>query len=401
MIVAVDEDGLSMVKLSDKNRFVEGRNGDHLMCPYQCDCSHFRNMMGRDPVPERAQDIRIQIAVRRAILDSLWAREPSTVNKNLTEARKALRIAHSLGLPPAVPFGPMGPFPLSDTFGMAEAIIMLERSNDSGRYASKLQYQTVRKMRGMFNNIHHASAEAQKGMVIAKETRKMAVTECITFGEFFERFIRGVHKRMGDIVKPDRALSLVLMHELMGQLEMEWGEAGANEKYEVAIEGAFYIISFCGGLRGEEVPLTNITGMRKWWSAGEDEGVTPHVVVALLGRFKNEVGEKYHLKPFATVTRSGLKPRLWIGRALEESQLKGFLSGPLFRDTKGFPMRARDMEDGFLERLERIQVTKPHLLSEQVNVSEEYGVSRSFRRGVTSEAINRGVTPEQIEADNR
>jgi hypothetical protein len=389
-----------MVKESDKGRFVEGRNGDNLMCPFQCDECHFRNVMGRDPVPERAQDTRIQVAIRRAILDSLWAREPGTVSKNLQEARKAIRISKNLGLPLTRPFGPMGPFPLEDSFGMAEAIVMLERSTDPGRHASSIQFETLRKMRSMFSNVYHTTASAQNAMVMAKENRKMAVTRCVTYGEFFERFIRGAHKRMGDIVKPDRALSLILLHELMLQLELDWNYGGILDKYDIAMEGAFYLTAFCGGLRGEEVPLTNVTGIRKWWASGEDEGVTPHVTVALLGRFKNQVGEKYHLKPLAAVTKSGLQPRLWIGRAIQELERKEILTGPMFRTPGGHPIRASEMEDKFLERLEIIQATKPHLLNEQVDVSEEYGVSRSFRRGSTSEAINRGVTPEQIEANN-
>jgi len=35
------------------------------------------------------------------------------------------------------------------------------------------------------------------------------------------------------------------------------------------------------------------------------------------------------------------------------------------------------------------------------DISEEYGVSRSFRRGATSEAVNVGVPPDVIDANNR
>ena len=36
-----------------------------------------------------------------------------------------------------------------------------------------------------------------------------------------------------------------------------------------------------------------------------------------------------------------------------------------------------------------------------MDVHEEYGLSRSFRRGSTSEAINRGVTDSEIDRNNR
>jgi hypothetical protein len=56
---------------------------------------------------------------------------------------------------------------------------------------------------------------------MAKDLRKMTVTKCPTYGEFFERFMRGIHKRMGEITRPDRALSLSLMMELQRMLEGE------------------------------------------------------------------------------------------------------------------------------------------------------------------------------------
>lgn len=65
------------------------------------------------------------MAIQRAILDSFWASEPQTVNKNLLEARRAVMISKRLGFPAVRPFRPMGPFPLDD-------IVMLERLTDPG-----------------------------------------------------------------------------------------------------------------------------------------------------------------------------------------------------------------------------------------------------------------------------
>ena len=59
------------------------------------------------------------------------------------------------------------------------------------------------------------------------------------------------------------------------------------------------------------------------------------------------------------------------------------------------------MEATLFERLERVQEEFPTMIPEDVCVSEEYGVYRSFRRGATSEATNRGVPAEVIEINNR
>ena len=358
--------------------------------------------MSRRPIEGKAEDVRLLNAIRRANLDAFWAREPPTVAKNLLEARRAVRISQSLGIPQRSVFGAVGPFPLSDTFGMTESVIILERSTDKGRHAETIQFQTMRKTRTMFANIYQASAKGQSDMVLAKDKNKLSLSRCVTHGEFFERFIRGAHKRMGDIVKPNRALSLPVLHKILEAIEGEWNAAETDEAKEtLAVEASFYLIAYCGGLRGEEIPLCDLTGIRKWWKDGDVPGVTKHVTIALLGRIKGETGEKYHLMPLCHTSRSGLQPRLWIGRAIESLEKRGITRGPLFRSVNGNPIRFGEMEPKFIERLEEVQAARPDILSDQINVEEEFGVSRSFRRGSTTEAGNRGVSPEIIEDNNR
>ncbi|MFN9981615.1 MAG: hypothetical protein ACK53Y_16945, partial [bacterium] len=88
---------------------------------------------------------------------------------------------------------------------------------------------------------------------MAKDTKKMFITRCPTYGVFFERFVWGLHKRMGEIVRPDRAISIEVMKEICTQLELEWID-DFKSKFKIATEAAFYLIAFCCALRGEEVP---------------------------------------------------------------------------------------------------------------------------------------------------
>ncbi len=99
--------------------------------------------------------------------------------------------------------------------------------------------------------MYHVTAEGQEAMVLAKDVRKMTVTKCPTYGEFFERFMRGMHKHMGEITRPDRALSVELMLELQRMLEQEWLDHG-NDLGD-AMEASFYLVAFCCALRGVEV----------------------------------------------------------------------------------------------------------------------------------------------------
>jgi len=60
-----DEDQVVVVKDKDANRYMEARDGDHLCTSFQCDLCHFRNIMGRDPLDEKAEDTKIVASIRR------------------------------------------------------------------------------------------------------------------------------------------------------------------------------------------------------------------------------------------------------------------------------------------------------------------------------------------------
>ena len=400
--VPKEADGEVVLEEKDKLRYLEARDGDHLVTPFQCETCHFRNILERDPQDNLARDVRLMKLFRRASLDAFWCSEPKTVAGNLREARRGLRIASSLGFRNKL-FTPLGPFPLGDSFGMRAAVVMLEVSLNKGINDDTVQYGTVRKFRSAFSNIHKASMEGQQGSVMVKDTSKMSISTCETDGLFFEKFTRGCHKRMGDIVKPDRALSVDILVEIFSLLEMDWGKTlSAKDRWELALEGCFYVISFVCALRGEEVPLVNLAGIREHLVESDAHKI-PHVVVALLGRFKNEHGDSnYHLLPIVNVTRSGLEPRRWIERAVRSCEQMGYSRGPLFRDLEtGGKLKSSVFEPRLFQRLITVQNTRPDLIGAGVDIEEQYGVSRSFRRGATSRAADMLLPPDITNANNR
>jgi hypothetical protein len=293
----------------------------------------------------------------------------------------------------------MGPFPLADTFGMGTAIVMLDLSLRPGVNDKTVQFNTIRKFRSASSNLYQVTAEGQGGMVMSNGTRKLAVSHCPTYGNWFTRFNKGCHKRMGDVICPDRAVSVPIMLEIFRQLDLEL-EDGLHRKEEVALEGALYAVGFCCALRGEEIPKADLQGTLKHW---EESGRSdpPHVVVALLGRFKGETGLRYHLMPLITRTKSGIEPRKWIGRLLSSHSRAGVRHGPLFRNKDGERLRVIDMSTIFFLRLEKIQSLRPDLIALDVEIDEVYGISRSLRRGSTSRAVDMGLTPDVIDANNR
>jgi hypothetical protein len=93
-----DEDGYVMLKEQDKSRFLIDRMGDHLMCPFQCNTCHLRNIQKQDPLLTKSEDIKLLKCIQRAKLDALWDKEPSTVGKHFNQATQAITLALSLGI---------------------------------------------------------------------------------------------------------------------------------------------------------------------------------------------------------------------------------------------------------------------------------------------------------------
>jgi hypothetical protein len=386
----------------DETRFVQARNGDHLITPFQCDLCHFRNVYKRDPSGRKGSDLLALRCIRRANLDALWAREPGTVAGNLSGAKRLHDIGTGiLEIPGITP--PMGPFALQDKFGMGIAMTMLLRSLDAGKNERTIQYSTMRRLRSAYSNIYNASSSLSNVAVMAQETRKVFSTDCPTYGYWFERFMKGCHKRMGDEVNSDYALSLDIVLELLKRLERDWRLAKTlDAQWQVCRFACFLVIGYCKALRGEEIVKTKIGGMRKYFEQARSHPLYPHCIVPLLGRFKGETGERCHLMVLAYDTKSGIACGTWIERMLMVTKEQGRTGGGyLFLESNGRPSRCGDFESELIERLIEVRDERQDLFEIGLNVAEAYGVSRSFRRGSTTEAQNRGVPPSVIDINNR
>jgi hypothetical protein len=93
------------------------------------------------------------------------------------------------------------------------------------------------------------------------------------------------------------------MLALMQCFDRLWilAEGDSKKQQEVVFPALFAVAAYAGGLRGEEVPLMDfLFSMFKHFAEGMNHPKHPHVVMALRGRFKNEIGELEHLKPLVT-----------------------------------------------------------------------------------------------------
>ncbi len=80
---------------------------------------------------------------------------------------------------------------------------------------------------------------------------------------------------------------------------------------------------------------------------------------------------------------------------------EGITNGPVFRKKNGKQGKAKDFEFEIFERLERIQRERTNILDPDVDITEEFGLSWSFRRGSDSRALAEGLAQEVIDLNNR
>lgn len=390
----------------DRDRFLFGRAGDHLMHEFQCDKCHFRNIQGRDSEEKTSsEDFLLMMCIRRANLDSLWSREPTTIEHNRLEFMKAIKKGKSLGLESGQLFKLKRPHRLHDDCNMALAATMMMRSLDSGRNDTHVQFNTVRAIRAAASNYWRASTLKDEISVLMRGQTKLTGSSSPTNAMWFEHFMLGFHKRVGDVNRPDKAVSIELMKALMGRFDEEWEVAKGNRLLEkhVIFPALFALSAYVASLRGEEVPLMDLESTRDKTFLGISHGETPHVVLSFSGRFKNEVGtQKYHL-PIVEITNSGLEVRKWVERMLcwYGPDRKGYV----FRDSAGNRVSCGYYAQKILGLIKDIQQSgredERHVVEPDCDVFEEFGMSRSFRRGSDSRALAAGVPTATVDLINR
>lgn len=385
----------------DELRFQCGRDGDFLMTPFQCDLCHFRNIQLRNPRTRDSKDMQLMEEIRHCNINALWSREPSTVSGNLGLARKMEKIGRErFGFTSVSPA--LGPFPLEDSFGMRAACVLLRRSLDPGRHERFIQFATARRIRSAFSNVYHASREMSSIAAMAYQSTKTYSTDCPTYGYWFERFMLGCHKRMGDYTVTDYALSKEILMELLEDLEFDYQRAETDaEKDEIVWFANLLVIGFLNGLRGEEIMKVDVAGLLKYLDVGAADEKHPHVIVPLIGRLKGETGEQYHMFPMARVTKSGIAAGKWADRLGIALVRQGRRRGFVFVNARGTQSQISDYNPEFIVRLERVRARSPMLFEPNLDIADSYGLKRSLRRGSNSEAINGRVPKDIIELINR
>ena len=395
--------GVGDFEIEDPERFKEARSGDSMMLSFQCDFCHFLNIHKRLPNPlSHSDQLNLKI-IRRAILDSFWSRERSTVRDNFYQARKNKDIKVALNLEHMI-LPPRGPFPMEDTWGMGEAMCLLWRSLDPGRNTQRVQFDTVRKMRTFQSNYAHAGFGGLGATFIGGDGSSSKISNSPTNSEFYQRFMLGMHKRMGDTNCPDRAVDRYVIKECFEIVELIWQNNPQDEyaRKRIAMVMCIAISGYYGGLRGEEINKTDQGLMSETFDEAVFRNEDPFVQLMMLGRFKQLIGERKFIQPLSAITDDGRNLSIWFSRLMTyQMDFEFGCKGPLFPNRYGKKMSIAEMDVLFHGILREVQKRNPAIIGEDVNVEEVYSTYRSLRRGATSEARNADIPPDVINANNR
>jgi hypothetical protein len=166
----------------------------------------------------------------------------------------------------------------------------------------------------------------------------MAFTDTAMYSMRCDRFIVRYHIRIGDGARPNRAMCIELLLEIQFELEKDLYQfAALAAMLTVCLEGVFLIAGLCVGHRGEEFPLMSLDVIRKYYLMEQPpDPQLANVFIGLHGRVKGEaLHEECHLVLITATARSGLQPRLWVGRAIKVYERMGIQSGWMFQHMKG------------------------------------------------------------------
>ena len=390
---------------------MNARNGDWLIAPFQCDQCHFINIYKRVPIKDSEHDKLILLFIRRANLDMFWSRTVLTVSSNLSSIKEILKISRELNLP--ISLSVLGPWPVQDICGMNLAIIELRKSQGKNRpnaiCTSHLQYDTVRRLRGAVSNVSDAAYLGNSTSLTMKSFKgdvshlHLSVTQT----RFFERFSQGMKVRMGQRTRRNFPIKSVMVKSILDRLKLDINLLGPNDldrRRLLILSGAFIAILYGGSLRGNEGLMLDADQLGRHIRLGLDHEI-PHVLVPLYGFWKGESGERFHIIPIVSISRTGIEFRWWLEQLLICLDKEGKLGqgGPAFCNSNGTLIKGSRLEGIIVDTMVSIQDDQEgdSPFPKSLNIPEDFGIYRSFRRGATTEATDQNISEFTIKLVNR
>ena len=98
---------------------------------------------------------------RRAKLDMFWSREATIIRSQFGRVKEMIKRQNTWGRECRQLLPPLYAHPTVDESGMAQAMMILEKSREKGRNVAYTQFDTVRQLRTTISNIYTGSSDVR------------------------------------------------------------------------------------------------------------------------------------------------------------------------------------------------------------------------------------------------
>lgn len=361
--------------------------------------------------------------IRRSNLDAITGKSQLTISSHRREMFANIARCERAQKTPSYPH--RGPMPMEDTVGMSVLVEMQMKSlHARGRIKDYVQFDTLRRLRSSYTKAYDSSPLAVgEGASFSQGTGRVRPTSCPTQSEFFTDAIRGMENRLGYDTHADHAVSIEAIVKCLHLIKEDAAELAldaetlpeANQLFKL---GAFICVLTAGGLRGYEGFYTDLAGLRQHLHKGKDGVIPdkvkncnnllseeecknlPHVVLPLLGNFKNRPGTALHLINLASKSMSGLETRWWIEKLVEVAKLEGRVSGPAFATPEGELDDSTNYDAGLRKYIKIVQETTT-LIDDDIDVVLWYSTNRTPRKTALTRAKRAGIGGDMQDEMNR
>jgi len=218
---------------------------------------------------------------------------------------------------------------------------------------------------------------------------------------FFKRFMEGLRSRMGQITKPNVALSTPLLLELVTRANQQFEDSDNTQDSHLWSSFLTYaIVSYTVSLRGPEGFLLDLAGLIKHWDTSDE-----YLIIPLIGRLKGERHDLTHLIPCAKTTNSGINLYFLLRRHIDLKISNHLSTGPAISDYRGRVLTSKVVDDMLHTTLTYIFHDHPKLFPPFIDSVEKFQSSyqcfRTFRRSSTTRATEMNVSSVDINVINR
>ena len=220
-----------------------------------------------------------------------------------------------------------------------------------------------------------------------------------------ERFVKGMRSRMPEESERNLPLGGLVVQRLLEEMEFEWAlpHTTAQRQRQLTMTAAYIAVTYTFSLRGNEGFWVDGDTLCDHIHLGREDTITPHVVIALLGFFKGESGDRMHVVSAANTTKSGVRVRRWLERVVAILRVEKKRGGPAFCEKEGYILNSQQIAEVMHPFLEELQGSKgmEQMLPKGIDVPTHYRCARSFRRGAANMATVNKVNETTIKFVNR